>query len=634
MSRTLAALMLVVSLALSGPALADGPPEVPMLAPLVAAGQLPPVGERLPKVPLVSDFASFGRTLGTYGGDIRMLAAKARDLRYVSVNGYARLMVYDQNLALKPDILERVDNEGDRVFTFTLREGHRWSDGAPFTTEDFRYYWEDIANNKQLLKAGPPELFRADGQLPKVEILGPYQIRYSWDKPNPAFLPSLALPRPIFIYAPAHYLRQFHARYGDANALAAEASRRSLSSWAALHNKLNEPYDASNVDMPVLDPWVIRTAPPASRFVFERNPYFHRVDPAGRQLPYIDRIIVSITASSLFAARANAGDVDLQTRGLAMGDVPVLKEGEAMHGYRTLLWPMAQGSAFALYPNLTTSDPVWRKVVRDVRFRRALSLAIDRHTLNNALWFGLGIEGNNGVMPDSALYNDGNRTLWARHDPAEANRLLDEMGLDRRDSAGTRLLPDGRPLRVIVEVDGNAGVLIDALEITGEFWADVGVRLFIKPGDIGNIRQRSYTGQTVMVAGTGFDNALVTPLMSPRELAPIQQANAAWPKWGQFFETNGKLGEAPDTPKAKRLMELYEQWCMSSSEAEKARAWSEMLSLHADNQWVIGTVSGDLQPIVVTARLRNIPDRAFFSWEPTALLGAYRIDEFYFADGS
>lgn len=631
MRRLLFLLLLVFA---GGPILADAPPEVPSLAAQVADGSLPPVAQRLPGVPLVSDFASFGRTPGNYGGELRLLAAKARDLRYVSVNGYARLMGYDQNLALKPDILERVDDEDDRVFTLTLREGHRWSDGAPFTTEDFRYYWEDIALNKELSPAGPPEVFRVDGQLPRVEILGPTQIRYSWDKPNPAFLPTLALPRPTFIYAPAHYLRQFHKNYTDKDKLDAEARRRSLSSWAALHNKMDEPYDASNVDMPSLDPWVIRTTPPASRFVFERNPYFHRVDPQGRQLPYIDRIVVTLAAPGLFAARANAGDVDLQARGLSMNDVPVLKEGEAMHGYRTLLWPMAQGSAFALYPNLTNTDPVWRTVLRDVRFRRALSLAIDRHTLNNALWFGMGVEGNNGVMPTSALFDEKNQSEWAGYDVQAANRLLDEMGLDQRDSSGTRLLPDGRPLRVVVEVDGNAGVLIDALEITEEFWADIGVRLFIKPGDIGNIRQRSYAGQTVMVAGTGLDNALATPVMSPRELAPIQQANAAWPKWGQFYETNGKLGEAPDTPKARRLMELYDQWCMSSNDAEKTAAWAEMLALHAENQWVIGTVSGDLQPVVINARLRNVPERAFFSWEPTALMGAYRIDEFYYADGS
>lgn len=607
--------------------------EVPSLAAQVANGDLPALGDRLPNHPLVADFAAEGRSLGRYGGEFRMIAAKVQDLRYVGVLGYARLVAYDANLHLRPDILEAVEDEDDRVFTFTLREGHRWSDGAPFTTEDFRYYWEDIANNPELNPSGPPEVFRVDGELPRVEILSPTRIRFSWSKPNPVFLPTLALPRPVFIYAPSHYLRRFHARYGDRDKIAAEASRRGLSSWAALHNKLDAAYETTNVDMPTLNPWKLVTAPPGHRFVFERNAYFHRVDPVGRQLPYVDRVVVSIVAPGLFAAQANAGAVDLQARGLSMADVPVLREGEALHGYRTLLWPMTQGSAFALYPNLTTSDPVWRQVLRDVRFRRALSLAIDRHTLNNALWFGLAREGNNAMAPSSPLYREADHSRWANYDPAEANRLLDEMGLGTRDSSGTRLLPDGRPLRVIVDVEGKAAVLIDALEITQEFWADVGIRLFIKPGDIANIRQRSYAGQTVMVAATGFDNALATPGMMPQEICPVEQVNYAWPKWGQYHETGGKLGEAPDMPGAQRLMALYEDWRHSGDMAGKAEAWTEMLALHADNQWVIGTVSGDLQPIVVNARLRNVPGRANFSWAPTALLGAYHVDEFYYADG-
>ncbi|MDQ0467046.1 ABC transporter substrate-binding protein [Labrys wisconsinensis] len=618
------------------PVRADGPKfiEPPSLAKDVAAGKLEPVAQRLPKTPLVSDMLDRKRTIGRYGGQLRMLAAKARDLRYVTVNGYTRLVTYDENLNLKPDVLEKFDNEGDRVFTFTLREGHRWSDGAPFTTEDFRYYWEDIANNRELSPSGPPDLFIAGGKLPKVEILDARHIRYSWDTPNPRFLPSLALPRPIFIYSPAHYLRKFHARYADPKQLAALVAKKKATSWAALHNKLEDPYEASNVDMPVLDPWYVVTKAPAQRFVFERNPYFHRVDPEGHQLPYIDRVVVDIASAGLFAAKANAGEVDLQARGLSMADVPVLKEGEAGHKYRTLLWPIARGSAFALYPNLTTNDPVWRKLLRDVRFRRALSLGIDRHTLNNALWFGLGIEGNDTVMPESALYQPDFRTAWADFDPERANAMLDDIGLAKRDLSGTRLLPDGRPLEILVEVAGDAADLIDALQITAEFWADIGVELVIKPQDASNLRQRSFAGETVMVASQGLDNALPTALMSPGELALTRQDNFAWPKWGQYFETGGRVGEAPDMPEAKQLMDLYDQWLTSSDLSAKAHAWTEMLRLHAENQWVIGTVAGSIQPVVVAEHLKNVPAKAVFSWEPTAMLGAYHIDEFYFDDQS
>lgn len=604
--------------------------EPPMLEPLVASGKLPPLEQRLPKTPLVADMLERGRTIGQYGGAFRMLAAKARDLRFITVLGYTRLVGYDEYLNLEPDLLQKVESEDDKVFTFTLREGHRWSDGEPFTTEDFRFYWEDVALNPELSPAGPPAFMLVDGEKPKVEVLDATHIRYTWSKPNPTFLPSLAGPRPIWIYIPAHYLKQFHKKYGDVAKLTGMAKDRQMASWATLYNKMDDSYEASNPDMPTLDPWHVVTKAPAQQFTFERNPYFHRVDPQGQQLPYVDRITVSISAASLFAAKANAGEVDLLYRGISTGDIPTLKEGEASHAYRTLAWPIARGSAVALFPNLTTNDPVWRKVLRDVRFRRGLSLAIDRHILNNSLWFRLGTEGNNTVMPSSALYSDDDRKSWAYYDPEQANQLLDQAGLDKRDPSGNRLLPDGRVAELIVEVAGEARDISDAIEIVGEFWQDAGLKVIVKPEDANDLNKRSFSGQTLMVAAEGLDNAIPTALMPPMELAPLRQDNLSWPKWGQYAETGGMAGEQPDMAEAVELMSLWKAWMRASTLNEKTSIWRQMLAINADQQFSIGTVQGALQPIVVTKTIRNIPKKAVFSWEPTAQLGVYRPDEFYY----
>lgn len=603
--------------------------EAPALAALTAQGKLPPVTERLPETPLVADFARRKRRIGRYGGSVRTLVSKARDLRYMSANAYARLVGYDESFQLQPDLLLSVDVQENRVFTLTLRKGHKWSDGHPFTTEDFRYYWEDVALNKELSPSGPSEILVCDGKPAKVEILDEQRIRYSWTTPNPRFLPSLAQPRPLTLYEPAHYMRQFHKRYRDKAELEQLAAKAKLKSWAALHNRMDDSYDNSNPDIPVLGPWKVVTAPPANRFVFERNPYFHRVDPEGQQLPYVDTVFVDVAAPGLFAAKANAGEVDLQSRGLSMADAPVLKEGEATHDYRTLLWTYARGSAYAFYPNLNCNDPVWRELNRDLRYRKALSAAIDRRILNNALLFGLGTEGNDTVMPQSPLYGEAYRTLNAAYDLDLANRLLDEIGLTARDANGIRKLKDGRILEVIVEVNGESSDIIDALQLVTEMWRDAGIKLFVKPQDTGILRQRSFAGQTVMVASQGLDNAVPTPQMPPTELAPVRQENFAWPKWGQHFETAGKNGEPVDIVEAKHLMALYSAWLQSDSVEEAAQVWDDMLRNHAENQWVIGTVSGELQPIVAHRKLQNVPTKALFSWEPTSLMGIYRVDEFY-----
>jgi peptide/nickel transport system substrate-binding protein len=203
------------------------------------------------------------------------------------------------------------------------------------------------------------------------------------------------------------------------------------------------------------------------------------------------------------------------------------------------------------------------------------------------------------------------------------------VGLSKRGDDDIRLLSDGRPLEIVVEVDGETGLAVDALELITEFWREVGVKLFIKPQERTILRNRAYAGGTVMVATAGFDNALPTALMVPSELAPVRQDNMAWPKWGQYAETRGKSGEAVDMPGGKRLLELYETWLSTADEAQKAAIWHDMLSLHADQLWSIGTIAGALQPIVVRNGLINLPKEGIYSWEPTSLLGIYRIDEMF-----
>ena len=586
-----------------------------------------------PTAPFVADLPARGRKIGATGGTIRTLIAKARDVRYLSVYGYTRLVGYDSDLTLRPDVLERVDVEGGR-FTFTLRDGHRWSDGHPFTTEDFRYFWEDVANEKALSPEGPPAFFLVDGKPPQVEFLDPRTVRYSWDRPNPMFLPALAAPRDPLIYRPSHYLKPFHARYVGKDAADAKAKALKLRGWPAMHNRLDDNYELNNPDCPTLQAWVPRTRSPATRFRFERNRSYHRVDTAGTQLPYVDSIVMDVASQGLLVAKTNAGEADLMFRGLSMLDIPSLKEGEKAHRYRTSLWPVARGSEIALYPNLTTLDPVLRALNRDVRYRRALSLAIDRRTLNNTLLFGLGTEGNDTIVPESPLFSPELRTLHATYEPAQAARLLDAVGLDRRDGSGTRLMADGRPLEIVVESDGEAEMVLDALLLITEFWREVGIRLITKPQERTNLRRRSVGGLTVMVAAQGLDLAVPTAIMPPTELSPAQAEHYSWPLWSLNVESHGKSGQPCDVAEVRQLLDLDRRWRDTDDAGTQASIWRAMLANHADNTWVIGTVAGALQPVVGADRLINLPKRALYSWEPNAMIGVQRLDEMFFDSGA
>ena len=514
--------------------------EPPYLAERVAKGELPPVNARVPKAPSVVMMDGANRTVGRYGGSLDMLMGRAKDIRMMVVYGYARLVGYDRELNLGPDILERVDVTDGRIFTLHLRPGHRWSDGHPFTAEDFRYYWEDVANNEELSPAGVPQVLRVAREAPTFEVIDATTVRYGWSRPNPFFLPALAGARPLYIYRPAHYLKQFHAKHEEQTKLERRVKEEGQRNWVALQFRKGRQYRNNNPDLPTLQPWVLTTKPPSDRFVFVRNPYYHRVDPEGRQLPYIDEAVFTIASAKLIPAKAGAGESDLQARSINFSDYAFLKQGEKRSDYSVRLWHSAKGSHVALYPNLNTADAAWRDLLRDVRVRRALSLAINRQEINDSIFFGLGLESNNTVLPQSRLHKDTYGTRWVTFDPKQANRLLDAVGLAKRTDQGLRLLPDGRPFEIVVETAGEDPQQVDVLQLIHDSWLKIGVKAFIKPLQREVFRNRIFAGTTIMSVWSGLENGFPRRRHRRRSWHPPASNN-----------TSGRNGASTTKPAAR-----------------------------------------------------------------------------------
>jgi peptide/nickel transport system substrate-binding protein len=609
---------------------AAAPQEPPDLAAGVAAGDLPPLASRLPLSPRVVDMAALRKAEGRYGGTLRMIMAEDKDIRMMTIYSYARLVVFDADLNLIPDILDKFEVEEGRSFTLHLRKGHRWSDGEPFTAEDFRYCWEDVSLNRKLSRGGPSQQMLVDGKPPAFEILDEVTVRYAWEKPNPLFLPSLAGASPNYIFMPAHYLKQFHAKYADPGKLAELVASHRMRDWVALHTVMGRQYRPENPDLPTLEPWTNTTPPPAERFTFRRNPYFHRVDASGRQLPYIPTVYLSLSSADIIPAKAGAGESDLQGRYLRFDNYTFLKQAEKRHPVRVDLWRDGTGSEVAFLPNLNANDAVWRGVMRDVRFRRALSLAIDRHELNQQFYFGLAREAANTVLPQSPLYRNAYDRAWTSFDKAEANRLLDEMGL-KLGNDGVRLLPDGRRAELVVEFAGSVEQS-DMMELVREYWGDIGIKVYQRSLNLEVMRRRFLAGSTLMSIWGGLSVGLATADLPPEELAPVSSAQGNWPKWGQYTETQGKAGEAVDLPAAKELLDLYQAWRVSSTNEERRGIWEKMLSIFTDQVFTIGTVNSVFQPVLINSRLKNVPREGVYSFAPGAYFGIYMPDTFWYEE--
>lgn len=601
--------------------------ETEMFAKDVAAGKLPPVDKRVPAVPLVVKMDEPEQQVGKQGGTLNMLIGRSRDVRLMVVYGYARLVGYDRSLGLAPDIAQSYEVKDDKVFTFRLRRGHRWSDGQPFTAEDFRYFWEDVANNAELSPAGPPVEMLVDGEAPKFEVVDPLTVRYTWSKPNRDFLSRIASASPLYLFRPAHYLKKFHKKYTPK--VVETETGPGKRGWAAAHNKQDNMYQFDNPELPTLEPWINTTKSPSDRFVGVRNPYFHRVDPRGRQLPYIDRVVMSVAEGKLIPAKAGAGESDLQARDVSFKDYTFLKKNEKQNNYRALLWRTGAGSQFTLFPNLNVNDPVWRAVIRDVRFRRALSMSIDRALVNQVLYFGLGTESNNTVLPQSPLFKDNYQKQWIKFDKRAAERLLDEIGL-KRGPDGIRKLSDGRLVELVVETAGESTEQTDVLELIRDSWKDVGIKLFTKPSQREVLRNRVFSGEALMSVWGGLENGLPNADTSPDDLAPTNQQHLQWPKFGQHHETAGKAGVAPDMPEVQELVKLHAAWRAATNKSEREKVWHQMLALHADQQFTIGVISGVPQPVVARTTLMNVPEKGFYNWDPGAFFGIYRMDAFWF----
>jgi peptide/nickel transport system substrate-binding protein len=337
-----------------------------------------------------------------------------------------------------------------------------------------------------------------------------------------------------------------------------------------------------------------------------------------------------VVDNKLVPVKTGAGETDLQSRGLFFKHYTFLKESEERSHLQTRLWQTARGAHLALYPNLNTNDEVWRELFRDVRFRRALSLAIDRDEINQIMYFGLAIGGANTVLPQSPLYKPEYRDTWAHFDLEQANALLDEIGLTERSGDGLRLLPDGRPMEFVVETAGEESEQSDVLELVEESWLELGIKIHTKPSQREVFRNRVFAGDALMSIWFGLENGTPTADMDPSEFAPTSQQQLQWPKWGQYHETKGTAGDAPDMPEAQKLIELFEAWRGAGSTEQRREIWHEILEVYSDQVYSVALIGGVLQPVSVRDTLRNVPEEAVYNWEPGAQFGVYRPDTFWF----
>ncbi len=602
--------------------------EAPMLAERVKAGKLPAVAKRLPEPSQLFVVKPLKET-GKYGGNWRRAFTGPADHENGNrINSADKILTFDYTGSKIIPCLARdwkVSGDG-KTTTIYLRKGAKWSDGKPLTANDFMFWYEDIYLNKNIVPT-PFFEFQIDGKDGKMRKIDDYTVAFEFPEPYDFFVYQLAGSTGIGAgfatrggfqnfggaYAPAHYLKQFLPKYSSEEAVNKKAKDLGFDNWVSL---LKNRYSwALNNELPVMTPWKTVSPINTPTWSMERNPYFWAVDDKGNQLPYIDKITLTLAENTEVAnLRAIAGEYDIMERHMHLAKLPVFLENAKKGNYTVHLDPGFNGSDVAIHiGNAYEADPEISKLLKNKDFRHALALGIDRDQLNEAFWLGAGTAGSVAPSPET-IFSPGPEwnKKWGVLDLKQANELLDKLGLTKKDSEGYRLRTDGKGrLRLeMITVGGQFVPYTQVGEMVKQQWKKIGVDVDVKEleRNLAFTRDNGNENQLITWANDGSEMLF----LFPRHALPVDAAEShmgmAFAKW---YASKGAAGKKPDDPELLRAYDLFRA-AFGMKEEDRIKAAKELWKIIVEQTWSIGTVGQSpafMGVRIVKNNMGNVPER-------------------------
>jgi len=600
----------------------------------VKAGTLPPVEQRLPKdVPTVA----MVDTIGQYGGPWRTVTDNP-GLWTI------RMKLYEPAVRWKPDYTGYEPglakdwewSDDGKTITFHFREGVKWSDGEPFTMEDMKFWWEDLAKNEDYRTIQVPWWANDSTGKPIVmEFPDDYTWVLKFDEAQ--WIMPFVLAQGFWewnpLMQPKHYLEQFHPKYNPA------------SDYDTL-TKMDDPWQ-QNPDFPVLYPWHMTEYNAAEQLVtFERNPYYWKVDPEGNQLPYIDKMVVEIVPDvQVRQLQISQGKYDASFRGV--GDprvIPFLTEQAAANGYHVQkgwmngaggwpAWLINQDYHEELkYDAATETEEAKeiRALLRDKNFRKGISVALDRQRLIDVVWDGIGTPQQATISPQAWHFASpkGQEVFkkWqqadAEYDPELAKQRLDEAGFVDKDGDGFRDLPSGKPFTLILDLGSwsDPEICTESTEVLRTALEAVGIKVVVN--NLIDQPDWSLRGDNGLFMIRICHVSEVDIWTYPDWIFPLRgggEGTRAFPMQGRYYQTGGEEGwkPEPDSPAAK-LQEIYRKG-LREPDVEKRHelVWEAIQVLIDDGPFTMGASGDQPQPVVVKDNFHNVPEFGVLGpWAP------------------
>lgn len=593
--------------------------ESPLLSELVKAGKLPSVEQRLPVEPLVIKPVS---EVGVYGGTWHSGFTGPADGQNMARIVHDHLLFWNNEVTqVVPQIAKSWDISTDgKIITFHLRTGLKWSDGSPFNADDILFWYEDLFLNDELnpTKASWMSIGGARGKVEKIDNT---TLRFTFAAPYRAFIDAVASltvsghfyrgGEAMGLYAPKHYMKQFHPRYTPLADLEKKAKNAGLTNWAQLFKLKNNPM--VNPDCPTMAPWRVVTPINSQQMVMERNPYYYAIDTAGNQLPYIDKLVFDLAENlEVINLKALQGLYDFQVRHIDITKVPVFKQNQEKGGYTVKFWRWPHGSDAGLYFNQSyRGDKELESWLQNKEFRKALSLSIERTQLNEVFWLGLGMPGSGAPSADSPYFL-GPESLKqnAVLDVATANQILDGLGL-KKNAEGFRQRLDGKGQLILpISTIGATHLNFTGIaNMINEQWEkNVGIKSDVREMErgLGFTKLQNNELEIMMWSNDGTDNPFTYPFYATT-FSPLSPQG---PFHGLWWDSAGTKGIKPEGDLMKQL-DLFTQGLALAPE-QRIEIGKSILRLGLDNLWTIGTVGNSpafMGVAIVKNTMHNVPDK-------------------------
>ena len=596
----------------SGGASARGFVEPPFLAERVAAGKLPPIDERLPEETfLVGAGTLLQEEYGTwqdgqYGGDIKIAATWGTGFLNIAQSSTVVRSPSQSTKESRPNVISKLETSPDySTYTFTLRKGLKWSDGEPVTTEDVRFVFEDLYEDPDVQRGYPSELFTQGSSAygkAALTIKDEQTFELKFSKPYGALIAALNswIPGYDILIKPAHYLKKYHAKYAKPADLDAALKEANETEWVKLLNSKDVSHwdtgEMRALGMPVLNAWVLVEATDTRR-IFERNPFFWHVDANGLQLPYVDRIVNNLAIDNSATLNAiMAGDVSLAGgNNISLSQMPTLVQ-TAEQFNRRIFTTGSFNFPQMLFLNhdfeYDKEGSVWQQLIADPdnRFGKAIAAAMDPDEVNKSVFFG---KFGKPFMNCLGL------------DLATANKLLDELGFDKKGSDGLRLGPDGQPFIFRITFATEAPETAPVAELLKEQIQKAGLHVELEVVD-GTLWDQRRTANEIMASIKWNDGtAWVTGISEDY----LPNHKGPWsPMTWLYFTTDGKEGRKPP----EYIQEFYDLHSSRKAyppESDKGlEIYNKLFQWMSDHYVMIPTTGLQVKPNSVDARLQNLPN--------------------------